>query len=1407
MLSNLENEKISSNNNPASKLPLSKKLNSSKVEAGLKKCIVSNVETEFVDNLFEKISSPMDGHCLVHSVITSLEFQQNKFIYYKYLLHKIRNEVTDYASKYLDFIPSKCILQLKIQMCAYIDAFNYNTHFGDLLPLILSNILQMQIGIFEKTDQGYKFMKVCCENNDFDKILFVMKNGEHYDALKFLSSAITTKRVSENPCSTPNGIYPGGRKTDTRGSKAGQKIKNLEELLLLIWNIHGLNQTKLNILEDFFQYFHIICLSETWTEWEDEVKNSNNEISKSKKAKEFQLKNFKYFPFSRKYKHKKAWRAAGGQGIFIRNDILQGVKIVKNYDDVLVWIKLFKQFFQLDRDIYLGSVYVYPENSLCTEEDQFQIIQQAVCELPLDIDPYLCGDFNSRMKQMLDYVTDEIHGSDGPLSNLVDDNPYGQTSVYSYLSKINRLERKTLDNRHQNKFADNLRDLCVTSNMFILNGRFGDNDHGFHTRIDTTGLSLVDYVLCNPNSHALIKNFFVCDKLPESDHLPLQLVLKTGKSIEKCSGIQEHNWSPIYKYLWKKEDLPVLKTNMVDAESLLFKNLFRNSIYELTTVQNVTRLFSEYVEQACSRTFSTKKVNIKISKKPDWFDGECANKRSELKCTNRLIDSQEKEDSIKNLCKEYRALKQRKTRQHKQDCTNKLECAFGKSPNEMWKELAHISKSFSTNCPTGEEFVSHYEKLSIAPKHETFDDSYEKEVEIFLEKYDSKEISPANINELELYTLNADFTTDEISSCIDSLKNNKSAGIDMIPAEFIKACKDELLEDITMILNYIIDNEDFPEQWSEGIRSSIHKAGSKLDTGNYRGITVLPVFEKIFETAVHRRLEFIDKAFNRTDKYNGGFAKDSQTSDNIFILNTLIKRQLLLNKGAIIIWVDFAQAFDIMNRAITFYKIIRSGLHGRVINTLRNLYTKTVFRVKHEGKLSEKIQQFVGVNQGGNASPTVFKKYLGDMMDYLKEHTGVVLSEDEILVYLLWADDLITFSTNVQDAQKQLDGIAKFSAKNKAIANTIKTKFTVFGNIKNVKLFFNGKAIEEVPSYKYLGNLFSSTKTSRGDPFSENYQYLYDKAQKNIFSLFSKTKDISPLSPKLRIYLFDSLIRPVLTYGSGVWGINKKGRVIMDKLHLWYIRIVLGVKNNSNILATLGECGSLPPSINILIYVFSYFIRLKNLPASTLPNQAFLESKRLHKIGLSTWYSSVVKLAEEYEVDLDTMNKESIKIHLTSQFKENWLKQINDLTNNSSLRTYCQLKSDFKIEPYLTHIKNYKFRNALSRLRINSHLLEIERGRHTKPITPVERRLCSHCSVVETEFHFVTECLLHETDRHILFSGISNKFPDFAQLDNICKFKFMLTFPDEEVLSSVGKFVFKCFEKRKLSESTPSEII
>ena len=53
----------------------------------------------------------------------------------------------------------------------------------------------------------------------------------------------------------------------------------------------------------------------------------------------------------------------------------------------------------------------------------------------------------------------------------------------------------------------------------------------------------------------------------------------------------------------------------------------------------------------------------------------------------------------------------------------------------------------------------------------------------------------------------------------------------------------------------------------------MYKSGIKINTSNYRGIALRPVFEKIFEITVQKRLEFVSEAFSRHDQYNGGFLK------------------------------------------------------------------------------------------------------------------------------------------------------------------------------------------------------------------------------------------------------------------------------------------------------------------------------------------------------------------------------------------------------------------------------------------------------------------------------------------------------------------------------------------------------
>ena len=144
------------------------------------------------------------------------------------------------------------------------------------------------------------------------------------------------------------------------------------------------------------------------------------------------------------------------------------------------------------------------------------------------------------------------------------------------------------------------------------------------------------------------------------------------------------------------------------------------------------------------------------------------------------------------------------------------------------------------------------------------------------------------------------------------------------------------------------------------------------------------------------------------------------------------------------------------------------------------------------------------------------------------------------------------------------------------------------------------------------------------------------------------------------------------------------------------------------------------------------------------------------------------------------------------------MSQVRDLANNRSLRTYVHIKEDFQLEPFLTLVKDVKYRNAIARFRASSHHLEIERGRHTNPITPENNRKCWFCDSIETEIHFITECAYYNSERTYLYQQISNRFPYFSFLNNFEKFKFMFTFKDDFVLTLLGKFIYHGFEKRSI---------
>ena len=77
------------------------------------------------------------------------------------------------------------------------------------------------------------------------------------------------------------------------------------------------------------------------------------------------------------------------------------------------------------------------------------------------------------------------------------------------------------------------------------------------------------------------------------------------------------------------------------------------------------------------------------------------------------------------------------------------------------------------------------------------------------------------------------------------------------------------------------------------------------------------------------------------------------------------------------------------------------------------------------GKLVIAFWENVGVNQGGNASAILYRGYRSDIKDYLDEYTGICIS-NEIILRMLWADDVYMVSCNTDHAQPQLDGSSNF---------------------------------------------------------------------------------------------------------------------------------------------------------------------------------------------------------------------------------------------------------------------------------------------------------------------------------------------------------------------------------------------
>ena len=1356
-------------------------------------------------NRYIVTKSLSDGHCFLYSILTSLHDQGMK-IEKNELMYAIKRECLCNIDQYVSHLSFVNMSKHRFltEMDDYLIRKLYDSKVGDQIPEICSKALNINVVIVFKSNESYNVFVIHNENARFTAL--VLKTYKHYDGMKCKHQPATSVSLYKSPepkmphiagdisLNPSVSVLPHIRspvKKETNITRKGKSTacrhnEKTDNIKICAWNIYGLDDHKLqpNILGDFLSQNHIIMLSETWADNNTEYKFNSN---------------FECVNVPRKFKHRCAKRSSGGLCTFIHTSIYKkGVEVFKTYNDSIIWFRISKEKFGIPKDVFLASVYFPPEGSTHIIEDIFYVLQKDIADLPGSPEVIIAGDMNSRTAELSDYHDSNYFlGNDGQLSNIMPTQDSNDSNKINVLSELQCASRVSEDKK-SNNFGNQLLHLCKITNLLIVNGRSGlDKGIGKVTCSNSRGQSVVDYVLCTPDIFKHITKFQIHRMYPESDHSPIMFEIKCKKIGEKCTNSVTSKWDNSYKYVWDRTSICNLEKALKDKQSGKNYSDYISSVCQLESTDQVTMKYSNYVNQAVESVFVKRKVNV-ASHKPTWFDKECKAKRNDILNTNQLTVYDAELLSSKN--KEYRSLKQKKRRDFSNNCKKEIENAYKKDKSSMWKVINTFSgDKIATLSPSPDDFYEHFQKQSCPTFNDTFDYKLENEAREYL-MYTQNHPMKYIENSPDFDILNKNVTETEVSLAIHKLKNNKSAGPDGIVSEFLKASNSLFTKDLTHIYNYIIEKKQFPNMWAEGLRNPIFKSGSKSDCLNYRGITVLSVFEKVFESISLNRLEFVSEAFKKYDRYNTGFLKGSRTGDNNFVIMGLVQRQLNLGRPLIVIHVDFSRAFDLINRNILFYKLYKSGYRGRVIDTLMDLYRKTSYRVKVGNKISENVTEFTGVNQGGITSPFLFREYLSDLKSFLDEHTGICL-EKEILIHELFADDLYLVSDNTVNSQKQLDGLRNFSRPNQMIANVVKTKFMAYGNIKNVDLFLNGKRLEQVDRYKSLGTLLNSVKMPHGNIFKYNPDYLNSRAKKAFFGIQRKLKFISKISPVHMFYLYETLIQPILLYGSDIWGAYSLCTKNIDHVYLWFIRCVLRIKATTCNVISIGESGIIPPHVKCHENVILNFIRLNSLPPGSVVKSVFSELELLHGNGILCWYTQVIELSKKYNIDpnvytYNDKTKAEIRKKIRSQFIASWKADLQDQRKYPILRFYSIIKNDFGQGKYLSLISNNKYRNAMSRFRASSHTLEIERGRYTTPITPINERVCPKCNVVENEYHFLLNCQLYSEERRALYDKITKILPEFPNLLEPNRLVFLLCNEHDTILSWVGKFIYESFNKR-----------
>ena len=1077
-----------------------------------------------------------------------------------------------------------------------------------------------------------------------------------------------------------------------------------------------------------------------------------------------------------------ARRKSGGIALLVRDSLVPYIKVdTDKKSKLILWFTLSHEILLSNKAMHCGILYIPPYGSKYVNDDPYMEIQREIIRYCQNSDQILLmGDFNSRSGEKDDFCfVDECICDQYGLESLADESQ----EIYNNFIKNNIPFKRQNADKTTNCYGNQMIEFCKATNIFILNNRLGEKQTA--PKFTCKDKSTIDYFLASSSLFDAINTFNVHDfcHLYSDAHCPISIILSTQPTGQNVNNGTESHTRTEHIKLWDHSKTDIFQQNFslddtskvqIGLDKLLQKQkICQNDID--TIVNDIGSLFIDCAESSFGRVKSPGHKNTDENKK-SWFNIDCKRARNLYHYARKLYNKYKTEHNkqfLKSVSISYKKTINTCIKNTKLTRINKLRKLRTTNPREYWKILNSENTKSDCNAPIDKLYDFFKNTNRAPPAHQ--------------------EPSTQDLNSENL-EINGPITETEIRTAIKQLKNGKASGIDDIKNEHMKLTTDTMIPIYIKLFNLVFDTGIIPESWSIGIIKPIYKnKGDPNCPENYRPITILSCLGKLFTLILNNRLKDFTEKYDIIDSCQAGFRKNYCTADNIFIIKSLIDIARANKNKVYCCFVDFKQAFDTVWRPGLWSKLREHHINGKCLTIIQNLYKDIKSKIIANGVSSAYFLCLNGVRQGENLSPILFSIFLNDLSHFLRTQqvNGITINENshEISVYLkilflLYADDTVLFSSTETDLQHTLDSFNNYCKTWHLTVNVQKTKVLIF-NSRTTKTTFKleGQILENVNEYKYLG-----VYLSKSGSFKSAKQHIAEQANKALFALLKKSRTLG-LPSDIQIDLFDKTVKPILLYGSEIWGCGNCD--VIERIHLKFLKYLFNLKKSTPTYMIYGELGILPLTVEIQSKALSFWCKLiENKETFKISSQIYMATYAMHmnKQIKSDWIRNIENLLcslgfSGIWLDQGCQNLKWLNLALKQKLKDQCIQHWSQLSNvsTSSGNNYRLFKTTFECGNYFKLLPENLARRFLA-FRTRNHRLPVEVGRWTG--INLHERKCTFCnSDIGDEYHYLLVCKKFNEHRTRLVK------PYYYKRPNILKYHDLMNTDNRKQLKDLCHFI------------------